>query len=909
QGNAFAFTGVLENERYTVTVDEIGGAARHMAFTANFPKGSAADPLKLVLPAFGSVEVRVTQGGAPAGSARVSVSAGGRIVTVYTDAAGIAVANAIPLGSASVQVVTVDGAFSGSANVNVTSQSIPAIASIALGAYAGVTGLVEAETGGPSVGTRVVASFGSRILEMQTDLAGRYTFQGIPTSTTVNLTYFAPDGVTIGASQPVQIGANDASRIIPANTVRLDATQPQVTAIFPADGTANVSPDSSIRVTFSEPIGLGYLTTTYFQLVPADTAATVNTTFTHATNADGTFTVTMRPPSPPAGQNFPLKSNTLYRVIISGEISDLTGSKLPAARGASFITSDYTEPRVLKVIPSPLTALQPATTFEFRFNEPIDPSSWQPGGGGVFQFWKVTAADASGAIIAEKSGRAFLDPSSPVALFFTPNDPIEQESFYRITFSGVRDLQANLLAPQTFHFFSYDLVKPFVTFQSPVPEGYPLISGVEYLLSVDVRNGSANGTPASDVSKVDFFRVDGGAQTYLFTATKAPFVYRIVAPDAPPAGSTVTFRAIATDHSLNESEPATASWQVKPNEAPKNVVVTMTPPASVYPGNRATAAVTFNDEGVFATVRVVASAVHANGTAYSTSQIKQLTRAKVDDRWPDAIFQFDLPGTLAQGTKATFTATVTDVRGLEGTGEAQLDVAADAIAPEIVSLTPFPQTRFNIAQKYQISAVVRDLESGAAEVTFSFDNKTITVPRTDARVTPAGDRTWLFSSGEITVPAKNVDTTVAITVTAKDYGNNVISRSTEVIYIGVNDPSVPRGAFLCPIDGAVYPAGASGSLKLQISATDDIAVTAVKFNVPGIAEPVPATRVGTSSVYEATVTVTLPAAGQSLEVRATISDANPDHDVEVSASIKSVAIDLTIDDRTEAIHAGNVATY
>ncbi|HEX6178160.1 MAG TPA: carboxypeptidase-like regulatory domain-containing protein, partial [Thermoanaerobaculia bacterium] len=33
QGNAFAFTGVLENERYTVTVDEIGGAARHMAFT------------------------------------------------------------------------------------------------------------------------------------------------------------------------------------------------------------------------------------------------------------------------------------------------------------------------------------------------------------------------------------------------------------------------------------------------------------------------------------------------------------------------------------------------------------------------------------------------------------------------------------------------------------------------------------------------------------------------------------------------------------------------------------------------------------------------------------------------------------------------------------------------------------
>ena len=908
QGSSFQMPGLLENEKYSISIKELGGDQRVINTSNSFPVGSAASPLKLVLPAYGSVEVKVTQGTSPAANAKVTVSGSSRSVTAYTDSTGTAVANGIPLGAVSVQVTTVDGAFSGSANGTLASQSTPLVVPVTLGAYAGLTGLVDAETGGPSVGTRVTAQWGSRRLEGFTDGSGRFSFQGITTGTTVTLTYLGPDDVTVGARQSVAIGAGDASKIVEAPKVRLDATPPQVVSFFPADNASNVSPDSSVRITFSERIQAAYVNSGHIQLFPADSATPVATSYGSVVNANGTFTVTLTPPAPPAGQNFPLKSNTLYRVVVSAEVRDLTGNRIPAARGASFITSDYAEPKVLKVVPAPTTAIQANTTFEFRFNEPIDPAPWQNGGASL-RFYKISQHGENGTVLAEKLGRAYVDPTTGLSLFFAPNEPIEQESYYRIVFSGVRDLQGNVLATQTYHFFSYDQVQPFVTLLSPVPEGFPLISGVEYTPGIELRNGSATGAPAVDVAKVDYFRVDGATQTYAFTAKAAPWTYRFVAPDAPASGGTFTLRAIATDHSGNESAPADFVWQLRPNAAPQNVAVALTPSTSVYPGNAVAAAVTFEDEGTQVTVQMEAAAVQTDGSEYKASQVKTITRAKVSDPWLQAAFSFDLPATLKQGTRATFTATVTDMRGLKGTGSAGIDLTADAIAPEITSLSPPPRSRYNIGQKFQIAATVKDLETGVASVTFAFDNQTITVRRPDARAIALGNGTWSFNSGDITVPAKNVDTTIFITVTARDYNDNVTSKSTEVVYAGVNDPTVPKGAWLCPVEKAAYPAGKSLPVRLQVRATDDIAVTAVKFTIPGVAEPVAATRVGTTSTYETTATLTFPAAGEGLTVTATISDADPTHDVALPLLLEAVAVDVEIDNFAKAVTANDAADF
>jgi len=391
-----------------------------------------------------------------------------------------------------------------------------------------------------------------------------------------------------------------------------------------------------------------------------------------------------------------------------------------------------------------------------------------------------------------------------------------------------------------------------------------------WILGVDLRNGDLNGTTATDVAKVDYFRVDGSTATYIFTATAAPWSYRFVAPEAPPAGSTLTLRAVATDLSLNEGPPATITWDVKPNLAPQNVTVTMLPAGAIYPGNHALATVTFDDEGTQATAQVDASALKSDGSAYAKSLVKTVIRAKVSDPWPAAQLDFDLPANLKQGTKVTFDASVTDVRGLKGTGSAQLDLSVDSIAPQVLSLTPASGTRYSIGQKYSIVAVIKDSETGASEVTFAFDNQSIKVTVPSSQVTAGADHTWTFNSGQITVPAKNVDTTIPITITAKDYSGNPISRSTEVVYVGVNDPTVPKGAWLCPIEKAAYPANSTLSVKLQARATDDIAVTGVKFTVPGVSGPIAATRVGTSDVYEATTTLTTGAAGTPLTLSATL---------------------------------------
>ncbi len=911
QGNPIQMAGALAQAPYTVTVKEIGGQHREMTATASFPTGSAATPLKLVFPAYGDVEVRVTQAGAPSSNAKVTITSGTTSATVYTDPAGVALATGIPLGNLFVQASTVDGAFSGSASATLTSRATRAIVSISLGAFAGVTGYVEAEKGGPSAGTRVVAAWPGRSLEMFTDSNGRYVFQGITTGSTVSLVYVGPDDITVGARQSYFVKPSDASQTVTLPPVKLDATPPQLVSFTPADGAQNVSPDTPVQFLFSEPIQAQYVSSAYIQLVPADSSTPVNCAYTSSTNANGTFTVLLTPPPPAPGKPFPLESNTLYRIVVSGEIRDLTGNKLPGTRGAVFTTTDYAQPSVVKVTPPVNTPLSSAVIFQFQFNEPIDPAPWQPGGIGRFHLYKISQPGPSGTIVREIPGRAFVDPQSSLTLIFSPDERIEPQSFYRAVFSGIRDLQGNATPEQTFHFFSFDSIRPFVVLHSPLPDGYPLISGVEYTLTVDLHDTDANGPASVDIARVDYSRVDGTSATFLKSETKAPFSYKFVAPDVPDGGAPFTLRAEALDLSGNTSEPASLTWTVQPNKPPQNVAIALAPSSASYAGNRVSTTVTFDDEGILATVQAVLTATQGDGTPYTKSLVKQVTRTNVTIPWSNAQFDFDLPATLKESTTATFAATVTDARGQATNASAALTIQPDLIKPALLSLAPSAETSYSIGAKYQIEAVVQDLESGVQRVAFNFDGQTVTVLGTDPSVTPgAQPRSWKFVSGQITVPAKNVDTRIPITVSVYDYHGNVFTYTVDVIYVGVNDPTLPKGAWLCPIDRAVLPSNQTAlPLTLQVRATDDIAVTGVKFIVPGLAAPLAATRVGTTDVWQAAANVATPAAGTPLQLSAVVSDASTAHDVTLPISITVVDADIVIDDRIQAVTAADVAAY
>ena len=909
QGNDFAMEQLLERERYGITIREVGGLQREIRFSGEFPQGNIANPLSFVFPAFGDVRVTVMQAGSPAANAKVTVSGGGKSVVVQTDATGVGIARGLPLGTVYIQARSFDNSFSGSGQGTLNSQSNAAQVSIALGAYAALTGIVNAELGGPSIGTRVIATFNGRRLEVMTDAEGRYTFQGVHTGFTTSLTYMERDDSTVGARQSVFVSINDALKTITLPTVRLDGTPPRLISISPEDSAQNVSPDSVLRFVFSEPIRTDQLNTNHFQLIPVDSSNPVSGTFASFPGPDGTFIVTFTLPAPPAGQLFPLRSNTLYRIIVQKAVSDPTGNTMPATRGASFTTSDYAEPRVLKTIPAVTTPLQPATTFELHFNEPIAPAPWAQGGTGSIHLYKISAPGAAGAIVSETPGGAYIDPTRPTILFFAPSEAIQAESFYRLTFSGVSDLQGNVLGPQTLHWVSFDNSRPFIKFISPVPDTLPLITGVEYTLKVDVRNSTADGTPATDVAKVDYFKVTGGTSVYLTTITKAPFSYTFVGPDAPPEGTTFTLQAVAHDLSLNEGEPSSITWNVQQNKPPKDVVLTLTPSTSTYAGNKLSANVTFDDEGTFAAVNARIKGMRNDGIEYDESKSKEVRRNSVGDAWPFPTFDFDLPAILLEGSTATVTAKVTDVRGQEASDTETIAILADGIAPQYLASAPAAETSYQQDQKYEISATITDPESGLASVTFVVDGKTIVVTPTDTvrfKLQPQ-PKTWKVTSGLITVTPKNVDTRVPIVISARDYHGNVQTRTIEVIYIGNNDPNAPKAAWLCPLPSAALPAATASQLTLQVYAFDNI--TTVTFTVPGLAQPLTATRVGTSDVFAATANITTPAAGESFIVTAVVRDADPTHDVELSASIDIVAADFVFDDLTKAILASDVATF
>ncbi len=902
QGNPLQFPGLMENSGYGIGIWQPGDQGPSISLGGSFPKGKSADPFTYVYPAYGEVRITVTQGGAPANGAQVTVSGSGPGITVYTDSSGQAVVHNVRLGAVYVQASSIDGKFTGATSTTIQRQSVPATATIALGTYAGVTGYVEAEAGGPSVGTRVVATYASSTGEIRTDSNGRYTFLGVPTpasgSTNVNLVFIGPDDTTVGASTSKGVQAGDG--VVEAPSVKLDATSPQFESILPADGSLNVSPDTSITITFSEPLASAGINTNNFQLVDADTGG-VTCAITSRVLENGKFAVTMTPPHPATG--FPLRSNTLYRVIVSGNLTDLTGHHLPSTRGFTFTTSDYAEPRVQKALPlSPISA---ATTFEFRFNEPIDPAPWQSGGNGIFHIYKLAApGGATAAITSELHARAFVDPATNMTLFIAPEDenPIVAESFYRVVFSGVRDPQGNVLAEQTYHFFSFDEVAPSVVFVSPAASEQ-LVSGSEYELKIELHNGSAGGSLATDVKKVEYFTVVSNVEHPFATVTAAPFSTKVLGPEAPAGGASFTVGAQAYDASGNQGPKTLATWTVKPNAAPVNVTVTPSTPAA-YPSTTFTSLVTFQDEGSFASVNMTMSVPRNNGTTLTTNVTQSYTRLS-NGNWPEVKFTHTLPNDAKPGEHATLSVTVSDVRGLTSTPvTANVDVAADTIQPNILSVTPPVNTTFFNRDKFVIQAIVSDAETGVQSVTFLVDGDAYA---TASQVAGPIAGTQKFTSMQIEAKAKADDAQIPIVVTAKDYNGNTRATTYDVVYKGVNDPEAPKVTWLCPVDRGALPALANNfALKLRLNVVDQD-VRTVTFRIGDTGTTIAGALVS-GTEYGATYTFTQTPPAGPLTITAVVEDTVAAHTVELPITLDLVNADFTYTD-PKAITSSEAAGF
>ncbi|MBW3565708.1 MAG: Ig-like domain-containing protein, partial [Acidobacteria bacterium] len=898
QGNPLEFPGMFLDEPYSVVLTELGGEQRKEKRTASFPTGDETSPLQIVLDAYGDVETTVIRSGMPAEG--VQVKAGSKVT--YTDSNGLATLRDFLLGQTiSVQATSLDGQFSAAASTVVTSQTIPARVTLELGDYAAISGYVEAEAGGPSVGTRVVGSWSGGSIESRTGSDGRFTLVGIPATSgglSVALAYIGPDDTTIGARQTVIVTTSStSSNPLEVAAVKLDATPPAIISIYPQDGAQNVSPDSRMKVVFSEALDPSRINSSHFDLRRVN-GGSVGTTISSYLTPSGEFVVEIAP-NPVSGQPFPLASNTLYTLVVSESVADLAGLTLGSTWAVIFRTTDYTEPRVLEVLPDPAQPVYASTTFEVRFSEPVDAEAFSATGSITLQ--KIDQPGDAGAVVATIPGTGFLNPEA-TSLFFGPSVELEPESFYRLSFSGIADEDGNALAPQTIHFYSWDATPPYVTLASPNGTD-PLVAGVQYLLTPEIRNGSATGELSTDIERVDWYRVDSDTPVYQISASASPYSYTFV---APANVSTMKVRAIAFDFSGNESNTADLELQVIANAAPANVAVALTPQTESYANRPVDAAVSFDDEGLLVSVNLDVTGTRTDGTAWTETFTSEVKRASTSDAWTTASFPVVLPGDLQESSSVSFTATVTDSTGQASNASSQLAILDDALAPLVYTLLPAAETRYAHGDTFEIEATVSDAETGVRAVIFRWDGNEREV-LADSASAGSDSGTLIFRSGSITVPVRNADTRVVISATAEDHGGNSETASHEIIWTGVNDPTVPSASWSCPVDRAVVPAGLSMPLTLRVFATDDIELTSVDFEVAGQGT-FAATRVGTSDLFEATPTIVMPASGETLSVTALVNDADPTHLVELPITLEAVTVDQEISG-VVAVSPTNAASF
>jgi hypothetical protein len=904
-GERVTFPKMFSNGDYSITVKELGGLERKISYTGRFPQGGFAKSESLVFGTTGSVRVEVTADDPSlVKGAHLILAGNGKSADLFLDSTGVVELDGFGLGNVSAQVTALS--LSASASGSIESHSTQLVLKLKLGSLASIDGFVDAEAGGVSVATRVVASVGSTsgslTLETRTDATGHYQFNGIPVSSTVvTLTFYGPDDVTPGASLPNVPIANGSTGVVHMTRVRLDATPPATIAIFPANNANSVAPNSHILVTFSEPLHLSSINSGNFQLISTDDGHVAETTMI-AEIANGAWRVNITPTSL-------LKSNTIYRLVISTGVFDLSNLHMRAAVTTSFTTVDYTEPKITGITPSPTIPIENGVTFRLKFNKPIDLTSLQTGGGGVAKLEQLDGP--AGNVIANVPLALNLDRLDASTLLLAPTGvAIAPSSYYRITVSGARDtLQPPNVQKdaQTFSYSSVDTVKPVLTITSPVADGTALVAGSSYVIKVKMVDFGTT-TSSKDIQYVDWFTTDGTTDNAVLRTRIAPdYSYLLVVP----AGVTkVTLKASATDLSFNSSDVVPFTWDVIANKPPQDVTLTTSAP-SAYVSRRVDANVTFTDEGTLATVTMSATGQHADGspyplpaTAFTPSINQQVSRTSTTAAWSPspATFGITLPIDLKEGAPLHVTASVKDSDQQTSTATTDVAVLTDTIAPVVVSIDPKPETHYkyvaNTANTFPIVVKVKDAESGIAHARISYDGKDIDNPTITY---DAATATWTISTtGQVV--AKNTDTRIHIVATAYDNHGNATPATVDVIFDSVNDGSFPVAAWLSPLDGAALPASLPAAQPvtalLRVRATDDVHVEKVVFSSADfVTQPAALTApTRNGDIYEQTVTFKTLTPGTPVVITATISDSDTTHDIALPISIAPVAIDVAAGD-------------
>jgi methionine-rich copper-binding protein CopC len=255
-------------------------------------------------------------------------------------------------------------------------------------------------------------------------------------NTTTHVVTFTPNAALAAVSYTVvaTTGIKDAAgNAMSANfqfafTVG-DTSAPTVTAVIPANNATGVAVNSTVKVTFSEPMDPLTINATTITLRP--TATGINVAATVAYDAP-TNTATL---TPTGG----LSGNTNYTVTVTTGAKDAAGNALAAVFNSAFTTVDSTPPTVVGVVPTN-GAINVTTnsTVQITFSEAMDQTT--------LTTTNVTLKNTATTTVVPVTLSYDVGTNR---LTLTPTGPLSNATNYTVTVTtAVKDLAGNALAAQ-----------------------------------------------------------------------------------------------------------------------------------------------------------------------------------------------------------------------------------------------------------------------------------------------------------------------------------------------------------------------------------------------------------------------------------------------------------------------------
>jgi hypothetical protein len=725
-------------------------------------------------------------------SARVTVlahaSAFGDRFVGFTDSSGQVTLPGIPVGELHVRAeIAALGGLSTSA-VTMAGETRPVTVELSpSGSVAGRILLPTVMT--PAAGAIVTLDFISRsalqdgVVQVVTGIDGRFEFTGIPVGP-----------FTLAALEPITDGVRVESRSIDQEgqlvdllDLVLDNASPRVVTIAPADGAVGVSSTGPVVIEFDEPISRS--TAVFTINAPQANVLVTNGTAAVAgawafSNGDRTLTFT---------PFTPLASGQPYSVVLKGApvgVRDAHNLPLLDPVVSRFVVRDTIPPAVMSLNPrANATLVTPNASIRVEFSEAIRPQV------------TIAVTDGAGRPVP---GSTSLAVGGSVAVF-APAAFLSANTTYSVVVTSVIDLFGNPLAAGRVEwtFATIDTEGPTIT-KLDVSGPPRLVAGSQVTLRPILAD--------ADVRRVEYRF--GAAAPQIVSA--APFAASVTLPAGVTA---LQVSVVAFDALGNRSTTFTHAIDIAADEPPSLTLATVDGVTVIGQGENVGFDITaIDDTGLTSLLFSIVGAVTETRTIPIASAPQKFSTVQ----------QLVVPATAISNGVMTVQAAAIDLAGGRSNPVNVAILVRDANAPSASIVTPVSDARALPGQPLDVVISAADdvsLASIALQCAPALSG-------CQSRPVPGGAATST-QTFTVQVPANAQPGSLQLTASATDTAGNTrtFARSVRIV-----DAVAPAVTSLHLLTGAVELAPGARA-TLEAVGSDNLAVTAFEFSIPGFVSP------------------------------------------------------------------------